>query len=620
MIESVSSSTTLQGAVTQKTAIFRLTAVITSNFATINCLMLFTKVLAVCSGNYTEHTNVLSEKNTELWNVKTYIVMSPPQNPNQTVPSATTKLAVDKMELVRPDLPSRCTWHLGMDPKKSPHTHTGRIERKNILPNILSFVGNTPMVRLNNIPKSFGFKCEMVAKCEYLSPGGSVKDRIAVRMVEDAERKGLLKPGDVLIEPTSGNTGLGLAMAAAVKGYRCIMVMPEKMSNEKVDVLRALGAEIVRTPTSASFDSPEGLIMVSQRLNKEIPNSIILDQYRNEGNPLAHYDTTAEEIIQQCDYKVDMLVVAAGTGGTITGLARKVKERCPNCKIVGVDPEGSILAQPEELNKTDVSFYEVEGIGYDFVPTVLDRSVVDMWVKSSDKESLLMARRLIKEEGLLCGGSSGSTVSAALKVAAGLREGQRCVVLLPDGVRNYMTKFLSDHWMKEHDFIEDTDLNDHWWSKLKVASLNLEPPLSILPTVTCQEAIDIMKKEGFDQLPVVDDTGVVQGTVTLGNLVTRMVNSKVLPTDAVEKVLYRQFRKIKLDATLGRLSRILEKDHFVLVVHPQILYTDQEATESRDVIIGIVTPIDLLSFITDKDNRERKMAYENGAERGSESE
>ncbi|KAJ4446896.1 hypothetical protein ANN_13597 [Periplaneta americana] len=463
-----------------------------------------------------------------------------------------------------------------------------RVETMKIMPNILFAVGNTPLVRMNNIPKSFGLKCEMLAKCEYLNPGGSVKDRIAFRMVEDAERQGLLKPGYVLIEPTSGNTGLGLAMAAAVKGYRCIMVMPEKMSNEKVDVMRALGAEIVRTPTSASFDSPEGLIMVAQRLNKEIPNSIILDQYRNAGNPLAHYDSTAEEILQQCDGKVDMVVCAAGTGGTITGIGRKIKEKCPNCKIVGVDPEGSILAQPQELNKSDVTFYEVEGIGYDFIPTVLDQSVVDTWAKSNDKESLVMARRLIKEEGLLCGGSSGATMSVAVKLAASLKEGQRCVVLLPDGVRNYMTKFLSDHWMKERDFIEDTDLNAHWWSKLKVACLNLEAPLSVLPSVTCQEAVDIMRKEGFDQLPVVDDGGqvqcsvhhavVVQGMVTLASLMSRLVNNRALPTDEVEKVLYRQFRKIKLDTTLGRLSRILEKDHFVLVVHSQRLCKLQKLT------------------------------------------
>lgn len=199
-----------------------------------------------------------------------------------------------------------------------------------------------------------------------------------------------------------------MALAAAVKGYRCIIVMPEKMSMEKVDVLRALGAEIVRTPTSARFDSPESHVGVAWRLKNEIPNSHILDQYRNPSNPLAHYDATAEEILEQCDGKLDMLVAGAGTGGTITGIARKLKERCPNIKIVGVDPEGSILAEPEELNKTDKTQYEVEGIGYDFIPTVLDRSVVDTWYKSDDEESFNMSRMLIREEGLLCGKFAGS--------------------------------------------------------------------------------------------------------------------------------------------------------------------------------------------------------------------
>ncbi|KAK7862791.1 hypothetical protein R5R35_003544 [Gryllus longicercus] len=380
-----------------------------------------------------------------------------------TVPPAPVKPSAssEKAEFIRPDLPSRCTWHLGADKKNSPHFEQQVVPKEKILPNVLDAIGHTPMIRLNRIPAAYGVKCEMLAKCEFLNPGGSVKDRIAYRMVEDAERKGLLKPGCTLIEPSSGNTGIGLAMAAAVKGYHCIIVMPEKMSNEKVDVLRALGAEIIRTPTSAAFDSPEGLISVSQRLNREIPNSIILDQYRNASNPIAHYDLTAEEIIDQCDGKIDMIVCGAGTGGTISGIGRKIKEKCPNCKVVGVDPLGSILALPEDLNKTEVSFYEVEGIGYDFIPTVLDRTVVDEWQKSGDKDSLIMARRLIKDEGLLCGGSSGSAMAAAVKAAASLKEGQRCVVLLPDGIRNYMTKFVSDQWMQARDFIEETGSQNH---------------------------------------------------------------------------------------------------------------------------------------------------------------
>lgn len=222
-------------------------------------------------------------------------------------------------------------------------------------------------------------------------------------MVEDAEAAGLLKPGFTIIEPTSGNTGVGLAMASAVKGYRMIIVMPEKMSNEKADTLRGLGAEIIRTPTEASFDAEEGLIAVAQKIQKEIPNSIVLNQYVNAGNPLAHYDGTGAEIVDQMEGKVDMVVLGAGTGGTVTGIGRKIKEKCPECVIVAADPEGSILARPEILNETDTTFYEVEGVGYDFIPTVLDHSVVDKWMKINDTNALPMARRLIAEEGYLCG-------------------------------------------------------------------------------------------------------------------------------------------------------------------------------------------------------------------------
>lgn len=517
----------------------------------------------------------------------------------------TNKGTIDmKTEFVRPDKVSGCKWHLGVDPGSSPHTQQKPTPRPKILPNILTAIGQTPLVRLNNIPKSCGVRCEMLAKCEFLNPGGSVKDRIAHRMVADAEEQGLLKPGDVIIEPTSGNTGVGLAMAAACKGYRCIIVMPEKMSNEKVNTLKALGAEVLRTPTAAAFDSPEGLIAVAQRLRKEIPNSIILDQYRNPGNPLAHYDMTGQEIIDACDGKVDMVVMSAGTGGTITGVARKIKELCPNVQIIGVDPLGSILAQPAELNKTDVSFYEVEGIGYDFIPTVCDQSVVDSWRKSNDKESLVMARRLISEEGFLCGGSSGAVMSEALKAAVSLREGQRCVVLLPDNIRNYLTKFVSDQWMEARGFKEALPSSNQWWWSEKVSALRLEAPLTVHPSISCQEVIDIMKREGFDQLPVIDDSGSVQGMATMANLMSHLANGKAQASDPVEKVLYRQIRKITLDTPLSRVSKMLETDHFVLIVHTQKQYSSGDSAQNRESIVGIVTPIDLLCHITSREGHE----------------
>ncbi|XP_037686931.1 cystathionine beta-synthase isoform X2 [Choloepus didactylus] len=522
---------------------------------------------------------------------------------------------------IRPDAPSRCTWQLGRTVAESPHHHTSLSKNPEILPDILKKIGDTPMVRINKIGRNFGLKCELLGKCEFFNAGGSVKDRISLRMVEDAERDGTLKPGDTIIEPTSGNTGIGLALAAAVKGYRCIIVMPEKMSLEKVDVLRALGAEIVRTPTNARFDSPESHVGVAWRLKNEIPNSHILDQYRNASNPLAHYDATAEEILQQCDGKLDMLVASAGTGGTITGIARKLKEKCPGCKIIGVDPEGSILAEPEELNQTEQTAYEVEGIGYDFIPTVLDRKVVDKWFKSNDEESFAFARMLIAQEGLLCGGSAGSAMSVAVKAARELREGQRCVVILPDSVRNYMSKFLSDRWMLQKGFMKDEQLvgKKPWWWHLKVQELSLSAPLTVLPTVTCQHTIEILREKGFDQAPVVDEAGAILGMVTLGNMLSSLLAGKVQPSDQVRKVIYKQFKQIRLTEPLGMLSHILEMDHFALVVHEQIQSWDQASpgevggpsdhsngkSSKRQMVFGVVTAIDLLNFVATRERVQK---------------
>lgn len=321
-----------------------------------------------------------------------------------------------------------------------------------IIDNILQAIGQTPILRLNHIGKELN--CELYAKCEFLNPGGSVKDRIGYYMVEQAEQAGKIHPGDTLIEPTSGNTGIGIALAGAVKGYQVIITMPEKMSHEKQVVLEALGAKIYRTPTEVAWNHPDSHISLAKKLHEKIPNSHILDQYANPSNPEAHFKFTAQEILDDLGH-FDMLVAGVGTGGTITGLAKRLKQAIPEIKIVGADPYGSILG-----GGTEVKSYLVEGIGYDFIPDVLDNSLVDQYVKVNDKNSFLIARRLIREEGLLVGGSSGSAVWAALQAAKNLKTGQKCLVILPDSIRNYLTKFVDNKWLIEHNFLESNSSKD----------------------------------------------------------------------------------------------------------------------------------------------------------------
>jgi cystathionine beta-synthase len=311
--------------------------------------------------------------------------------------------------------------------------------------NILECIGNTPIVKLEKFSKEYNLKCNIYAKCEFFNPGGSIKDRIAKYMIEQLEAQGKLKPNSnyTIIEATSGNTGIGLALVGIIKGYNVIITMPEKMSLEKVNILKALGAKIIQTP-NVSWDSPQSHINVAKRLNKEIPNSIIPDQYTNMCNPLVHYNITANEIIEQMNGKIDMIILAVGTGGTISGISKRLKEFNPNIQIIGVDPHGSILASPDTLNIEGVHPYKVEGIGYDFIPNVLDKQYIDKWIKTNDEESFLMTRKLISY-GLLCGGSSGAVASATLKIAQTLNENQNCVILLPDSIRNYMTTILNEH-------------------------------------------------------------------------------------------------------------------------------------------------------------------------------
>lgn len=487
------------------------------------------------------------------------------------------------------DTHSKCTWKLGTQ-EKSPHIHKPYGPRPKILANILEAIGHTPMVRLNRIPQSEGVKAEFLAKCEYLNPGGSLKDRIGYRMVADAEESGRIKPGDTLIEATSGNTGIGLALTAAVKGYKAIITLPEKMSNEKVDALVGLGAQVIRTPTEAAFDAPESHIGVAKKLNAEIPNSHTLDQYSNPSNPVSHYDGTAEEIIEQCDGKLDYLFMPAGTGGTLTGIARKFKEKLPNCKIIAMDPHGSILALPESLNGA-VSTYKVEGIGYDFIPKVLDRYVVDEWIKTEDTKSFLMARRLIREEGMLVGGSSGSCVYAALEYAKekGLTEQHRCVVLLPDSVRNYMTKFLSKDWMVENRFLSHDEYKNpsHRLSGKSLDLLELKP-INFYDELklTVGEALELFEK-GEKILPLVEN-GNVKGVVWPHKLMAAIINKKLENNDLALKAMIKDFTITSIDVDLAQTEKFLERNPVLLI---------QSRKDDKIETLWAVTPLDILKLL-----------------------
>lgn len=445
-----------------------------------------------------------------------------------------------------------------------------------ILDNILQAIGNTPLVRLNQIGKDFG--CELLAKCEYLNPGGSVKDRIGRRMVEVAQADGCIKPGDTLIEPTSGNTGIGMAMAAAVHGYRMIITMPEKMSREKQVVLEALGAEIIRTPTEAAWDAPESHIGVAKQLRGILPRAAILDQYSNPNNPLAHYEGTADEIIEQCDGKLDMFVATAGTGGTLSGVAKRLKEKVPNVRIVGVDPVGSILAGPGPIHG-----YKVEGIGYDFIPDVLDRSLVDEWVRSEDRESFLMARRLIRQEGLLVGGSAGAAVWAARELAKRYGPNKRIVAILPDSVRNYMTKFMDEQWMRENGFADQ-----RWESQTVGDLLRAMPDRKLVlaqSSDTLADAVMAMKERGFSQLPVLDGERLV-GMVTESDLLAKLVEGRAKLSSTVAEVMFRRVVTVRAGDEAGSLRRLFAEGLVGVVV------------DDDHRVLGVVTKMDLVDVLT----------------------
>jgi cystathionine beta-synthase len=449
---------------------------------------------------------------------------------------------------------------------------------------ILTTLGNTPLVRLNKITK--GYKGHYFAKVEFFNPGSSVKDRIGLEIIEEAEREGRLRPGGTIVEATSGNTGLGLAIVAAVKGYKCIFTMPDKMSIEKIRLLRAFGAEVIVTPTAVPHESPESYTEVAKKIVRETPNSILANQYFNPKNPESHYKTTGPEIWEQTGGQIDYMVIGVGTGGTITGVGKFLKEKNPNVKVVGIDPKGSILREYFYTKNFSpvLKTYKVEGIGQDWIPGTLNFEYIDDMIEVTDKESFLMARRLTREEGIFVGGSAGTAVAGALKIADKMKDNEVMVILLPDTGERYLSKVYNDDWMRESGFLMPERVTVRY--VLQGKAKTLPPLIAVDPAMNVRKALDLIKEHDVSQLPVIDGKGKAVGSVEDGDLMSAVLENNALFDAPVSQLMHKTFPVIGVDSPIEHAIDLLTKKHPAVLV------------EEDHKAVGILTRYDVIEYMT----------------------
>ena len=430
---------------------------------------------------------------------------------------------------------------------------------------IIDTIGDTPLVKLNKLAQ--GIKGTVLVKVEYFNPGNSMKDRMALRMVEDAEKAGILKPGGTIIEGTSGNTGMGLALAAIAKGYKCIFTLADKQSKEKIDILRAVGAEVIVCPTNVSPEDPRSYYSVAKKLNEEIPNSFYPNQYDNKSNAAAHYATTGPEIWEQTEGKITHWAAGVGTGGSMCGTAKYLKEQNPNVVSVGIDTYGSVFKKYKEtgvFDEKEVYPYLTEGIGEDILPENVDFSLIDHFVKVTDKDGAVMTRRLAREEGLFCGWSCGSAVFGALEYAReNLKEDDVMVIILPDHGTRYLGKIYNDDWMRERGFLEERQFAT---ARQIIAGKNGNGNLmAINPSSTVSEAIKMLNQQSISQAPVMDGEDFV-GSVTDSHILSKLVENPELKDKSVTEVMDNSFQFVSPDSTVDVLSKLIDSERKALLV------------------------------------------------------